>query len=153
MPVCGVYQPVFLDQKIMRITVFFFGLLWSLISLPGCQKAAPDLRLWYKSPARMWEEALPLGNGRLGAMPDGGVERESITLNDITMWSGSVDDTRNPEALKYLPRIRQLLLEGKNDKAQQVMYEHFGNAGDGDLLSEMGLMLLTVLIRCWEIYI
>ena len=73
----------------------------------------------------MWEEALPLGNGRLGAMPDGGVERESITLNDITMWSGSVDDTRNPEALKYLPRIRQLLLEGKNDKAQQVMYEHF----------------------------
>lgn len=84
----------------------------------------------------MWEEALPLGNGRLGAMPDGGVERESITLNDITMWSGSVDDTRNPEALKYLPRIRQLLLEGKNDKAQQVMYEHFACGGRGSAFGD-----------------
>lgn len=90
-----------------------------------------ELKLWYTTPARMWEETLPLGNGRLGAMPDGGVLRENITLNDITMWSGTFDDTRNPEALKYLPVIRKLLLDGKNDQAQELMYKHFACGGKG----------------------
>lgn len=115
----------------MRISIVVFTLLVGLMHFSGCQRATPDLRLWYKSPARMWEEALPLGNGRLGMMPEGGVEQENITLNDITMWSGAIDDTRNPEALKYLPVIRQLLLKGKNDKAQQLMYEHFACGGRG----------------------
>lgn len=72
---------------------------------------------------------MPLGNGRLGMMPDGGVVQETIVLNDITMWSGSFQDTRNPEALKYLPEIRRLLLEGKNDEAQELMYKHFACGG------------------------
>ena len=71
----------------------------------SCQPR-PDLKLWYTRPAERWEETLPLGNGRLGMMPDGGVVQETIVLNDITMWSGSFQDTRNPEALKYLPEIR-----------------------------------------------
>lgn len=74
---------------------------------------------------------MPLGNGRLGMMPDGGVVQETIVLNDITMWSGSFQDTRNPEALKYLPEIRRLLLEGKNDEAQELMYKHFACGGQG----------------------
>ena len=80
---------------------------------------------------------MPLGNGRLGMMPDGGVVQETIVLNDITMWSGSFQDTRNPEALKYLPEIRRLLLEGKNDEAQ-----------DKDRLSDRGRTLLTALFNC-----
>src|ERR1044072_9056808 len=75
----------------------------------------PPLRTWYDQPARQWEETLPLGNGRLGMMPDGGILREHIVLNDITLWSGAPQDANNYEAYKKLPEIRQLLLAGKND--------------------------------------
>ena len=69
-------------------------------------------------------------------MPDGGVVQETIVLNDITMWSGSFQDTRNPEALKYLPEIRRLLLEGKNDEAQELMYKHFACGGQGSAFGQ-----------------
>lgn len=115
----------------MKITVWYWCLCIAMaVGIFSCQEKQ-ELKLWYTTPARMWEETLPLGNGRLGAMPDGGVFRENITLNDITMWSGSVDDTRNPEALKYLPEIQKLLLEGKNDQAQELMYKHFACGGRG----------------------
>lgn len=107
-------------------------LLVIFMSVLACreERGMGDLKLWYKAPARCWEEALPLGNGRLGAMPDGGVFKENITLNDITMWSGSVEDARNEEALHYLPQIRKLLLAGRNDEAEKLM-EHFTCGGQG----------------------
>lgn len=82
-------------------------------------------RLYYTAPATIWEETLPLGNGRLGMMPDGGVEREHIVLNEISLWSGSESDYSNPEASRSLPAIRQLLFEGKNREAQELMYSSF----------------------------
>ena len=82
-------------------------------------------RLWYTTPAAIWEETLPLGNGRLGMMPDGGITHEHIVLNEISLWSGSESDYRNPEASKSLPAIRQLLFEGKNLEAQELMYRSF----------------------------
>lgn len=115
----------------MRVVVSIWFIFTGLFGGGFCCLGSDVLRMWYDSPARMWEEALPLGNGRLGMMPDGGVFQERITLNDITMWSGSFEDTRNPDALKYLPRIRRLLLEGKNDEAQQLMYVHFSCGGKG----------------------
>src|ERR1700736_6678830 len=72
------------------------------------------LRLWYDKPAGQWEETLPLGNGRLGLTPDGGVAEEKIVLNDITLWNGSPQDANNYDAYKSLPSIRKYLLEGKN---------------------------------------
>ncbi len=84
-----------------------------------------DQTLWYDKPASQWEETLPLGNGRLGMMPDGGVDMEHVVLNEISMWSGSEFDYRNPEAAKNLPQIRQLLFEGKNKEAQELMYTSF----------------------------
>lgn len=75
------------------------------------------LTLWYDRPASRWVETLPLGNGRLGAMPDGGPAAEHIVLNDISLWSGSEQNTDNPEAGEWLPRIRALLLEGRNLEA------------------------------------
>ncbi len=60
------------------------------------------LNLWYKQPASRWEEALPLGNGRLGGMVFGGVDKERIQLNEDTLWSGFPRDTNNYEALRYL---------------------------------------------------
>ena len=117
----------------MRINGFFSFLL-SLLFL-SCNSAHTDndeLALRYNSPAQLWEETLPLGNGRIGMMPDGGVQAENIVLNDITMWSGSEDpDALNPEAVNYLPEIRQLLLDGKNLDAQNIMYNHFRSKGQG----------------------
>lgn len=84
-------------------------------------------------PAQIWEECFPLGNGHLGMMPDGGIDKESIVLNDITLWSGAPSDDSNPLALESLPEIQRLLKEGKNDEAQNLMYETFvcGGAGSG----------------------
>lgn len=105
----------------MRYTL----LLITALCLQVCYAFAPDHSLWYNAPAKQWEETLPLGNGRLGMMPDGGISQEKIVLNEISMWSGSEADYSNPEAAKSLPKIQQLLLEGKNKEAQDVMYEHF----------------------------
>ena len=85
----------------------------------------PETALWYDSPALAWEETLPLGNGRLGMMPYGGVNEESIILNEISLWSGSEADYANPDAAASLQEIRSLLLEGRNAQAQDVMYERF----------------------------
>ena len=84
-----------------------------------------DDRLFYRRPAKIWEETLPLGNGRLGLMTDSGTRHEHITLNEISMWSGCEADYRNPEAASCLPEIRNLLFEGKNAEAQALMYERF----------------------------
>lgn len=91
----------------------------------------PNLRLWYTQPASQWEEYLPLGNGKIGMMPNGGIERENITLNDITLWSGSPQDANNYEASSYLPEIRDLLLQEKNEVAQQLINQHFICKGPG----------------------
>ena len=88
-------------------------------------------KIWFDRPAANWEETLPLGNGRLGMMPDGQIDRETIVLNDITLWSGGVQDANNPDAARYLPEIRQLLFEGKNDQAQELIYKTFVCKGKG----------------------
>jgi alpha-L-fucosidase 2 len=81
--------------------------------------AAPDggLTLWYGRPARQWVEALPLGNGRLGAMVFGGAADERLQLNEDSLWDGFKKDSSNPDSLKALPEIRRLLFEGKNKEA------------------------------------
>ena len=73
--------------------------------------------LWYRRPAQQWGEALPVGNGRLGGMVFGGVSRERIQLNDDALWAGGPMERNNPEALQALPKVRQLLFQGKNDEA------------------------------------
>src|ERR1700733_2553540 len=88
-----------------------------LFNSRGIAQTVP-LKLWYDKPASQWEETLPLGNGRLGMMPDGGISKESIVLNDITLWSGAPQDANNYNAYKSLPEIRKLISEGKNDEAQ-----------------------------------
>ena len=101
-------------------------------ALCACHRAATEpWVLRYDRPAEIWEECLPLGNGHLGMMPDGGVEVETIVLNDITLWSGAPSDDRNPKALQSLPEIQCLLKEGSNDLAQQLMYETFVCGGEG----------------------
>ena len=88
-----------------------------------------DINLNY--PASMWEETLPLGNGRLGAMPDGGISKETLVLNEESMWSGSEWDPSNPEAKKYLPEIRKKLIKGDYLAAEKLMQQHFTCTGNG----------------------
>jgi alpha-L-fucosidase 2 len=89
------------------------------------QPPDPDLRrvLWYESPAIGFTEALPLGNGRLGAMVYGGVQRERLGLNDDTLWAGAAAPVPLPEAATVLGDVRELLFRGKNDQAQKLIEE------------------------------
>ena len=89
--------------------------------------AAPPpgaLALWYRRPAERWLQALPLGNGALGAMVFGGLSTERIQLNEESLWSGGPWDTNNPEALAHLPEVRQLLFEGRFAEATDLTHQH-----------------------------
>ncbi|MDF2587711.1 MAG: hypothetical protein K0S41_1552 [Anaerocolumna sp.] len=78
-------------------------------------------RLWYKNPASVWEEALPLGNGRLGAMVFNTVNTEHIGLNEDSVWYGHFIDRNNPDALRNLPKIRELILNGQIPEAEELI--------------------------------
>src|SRR3569832_1145994 len=95
----------------------FLCLLLTFLPSKGIGQV-PRQKFFYTKPAKVWEECLPLGNGRLGMMPDGGVVNENITLNDITLWSGSPQNANNYGTYKRKPEKRKLLSEGKNDEAQ-----------------------------------
>ena len=81
-------------------------------------------RLWYKQQAKTWVEALPLGNGRLGAMVFGGVREERLAMNEDTFWAGYPMDKNAPDAHKYLPKVQQLVREGDLAQAQQMAEQH-----------------------------
>src|SRR6188472_2029463 len=76
--------------------------------------------LWYRQPAGRWEEALPIGNGRLGCMVFGRTGQERLQLNEDSLWAGSPYNPDNPDALSALAEVRQLLAEGKYTAAESV---------------------------------
>jgi alpha-L-fucosidase 2 len=81
------------------------------------------LKLWYERPAEVWTEALPIGNGRIGAMIFGGVARERLQLNEDTLFGGRPYDPSNPEALSALPQVRALIRDGRYREAQALANE------------------------------
>jgi len=81
--------------------------------------------LWYDQPAEAWTEALPIGNGRFGAMVFGGLDAERIQFNDDTLWVGEPHDYSHDGAAEHLPAIRKLLFEDKQAEAQKLAGEHF----------------------------
>ncbi len=83
------------------------------------------LKLWYRQPAKEWTEALPIGNGRLGAMVFGGIETERIQLNEDTIWAGHPIDRDQVGAYKHLPAVRRMLFEGKYAEAQDLVQKEF----------------------------
>ncbi len=99
----------------------YFCCLWTGLTVATIATAAePDLKLHYDAPARVWEEALPLGNGRLGAMVFGDPQHERFQLNEETVWGGSPYNNTNPAAREALPEIRRLIFEGRNREAQEL---------------------------------
>ncbi|MCP9755802.1 glycoside hydrolase family 95 protein [Lacihabitans sp. CCS-44] len=96
-------------------------LLSSIVLWVSIAQAQTPLKLWYKQPAgNTWENALPIGNGRLGAMIYGNVEKETIQLNEHTVWSGSPNRNDNPKALENLAEIRKLIFEGNHKEAEKL---------------------------------
>lgn len=87
-------------------------------------------KLWYEQPAKEWEEALPIGNGRLGAMVYGGTDREQIQVNEESMWYGGKADRINPDFKANLPLIRKYLDEGQIAKAERLMDQSMSGCPD-----------------------
>ncbi len=84
------------------------------------QQASSPLKIWFTRPAETWNEALPVGNGRLGAMISGGIENERIQLNEESVWTGNPRWDANPDARMTLPEVRKLLFEGKYREAEKL---------------------------------
>ena len=105
-------------------------LIAALALLSALPLSAQRNRLWYDTPAEYWEEALPIGNGRIAAMVFGGAEKEEIQLNEETISAGRPYNNANPEGPKYLQQIRELIWAGKSAEAQ--------NIGTEKLLSPVG---------------
>ncbi|MGZ3938159.1 MAG: glycoside hydrolase family 95 protein, partial [Flavisolibacter sp.] len=98
------------------------GLLLVLFAAINSFSQGKDLKLWYNKPSgKTWENALPIGNGFLGAMIYGNVEKETIQLNESTVWSGSPNCNDNPLALDSLSLIRQLIYAGRRKEAERVV--------------------------------
>lgn len=87
-----------------------------LLSAVATAQADPSLKLWYQRPAKVWEEALPLGNGKMGAMVFGGVTKERFQMNDNTLWSGFPNPGNNPDGPTYLPQVREANFAGDYNK-------------------------------------
>lgn len=99
---------------------FIFALAFLAVACSPAEES--DLKLWYDEPARQWVEALPVGNGRLGAMVFGGPEREQIQLNEETVWAGQPNTNANPAVeAGAIDDIRKLIFEGKYRAAQDMV--------------------------------
>ncbi|HEX5400196.1 MAG TPA: glycoside hydrolase family 95 protein, partial [Verrucomicrobiae bacterium] len=123
------------DMKIYNSQPRISRLVSSIILVCGCaglfaaepqftgSASAPSepLSLWYRQPAGQWLEALPIGNGRIGAMVYGCVNQEWLQLNEDTLWGGGPYDPVNPQAKAALPQVRQLVFEGKYREAGNLI--------------------------------
>lgn len=118
--------------------LLFAVLLISTFGNTIAQNKQNQWQYYFNHPASIWEESIPLGNGRIGMMPWGGVNRDRIVLNEISLWAGNKQDSDNPEAYKYLGEIRKLLFEKKNKEAQDLMYKTFTCLGKGSVGIDYG---------------
>ena len=107
------------------------------VSLVLCLTVYSQDRLWYDSPARIWLQALPLGNSHMGAMVYGGTAREEIQLNDDTFWSGAPHDNNSPRSLDRLQEVRDLIFAGKEEEASDIIGKDF-------ILGPHGMKFLTL---------
>ena len=117
-------------MKKQGLTVFALLVIHAAVSTAQ-PVADGSLILWYETPASHFTQSLPLGNGRLGMMVFGGVDKDRIVLNEESLWSGSPAQNDRPDAHKRLPEIRRLLVQGKNDEAERLVNQTFTCRGEG----------------------
>ncbi len=111
-------------MNIMKKPIMFLAVSLFAVSTLSAQSDTL-LKLWYNHPARQWVEALPVGNGRLGAMIYGDPYKDKIQLNENTVWAGSPNRNDNPDARAALPKVRKLIFEGKYKEAQDLVNHTF----------------------------
>src|SRR5690625_3843392 len=115
-----------LTKYIPGVTIFWGFMIAICFSSCNPENTSSNkLELWYEQPAKEWTDALPIGNGRLGAMVFGGVDKDHIQFNEASFWTGGPRDYNKKNAAQYLPQIRKLLFEGKQDKAEAIAQKHF----------------------------
>jgi alpha-L-fucosidase 2 len=126
----------------MKRALLFYALFSGCVSFSQSKRT---LRLWYNQPAgTTWENALPIGNGWLGAMVYGNIGEETIQLNEHTVWSGSPNRNDNPEALASLPEIRRLIFEGKQKDAEAIANKTIITKGShGQMFEPVGSLHLS----------
>ena len=103
-----------------HISVLMVIASFTFPSFADSHECATDLVLWFTRPATVWDNSLPVGNGRLGAMVFGGVEKERLQLNEETVWTGNDRDYHNSGSLAALDSVRQLLFEGRYGEAERI---------------------------------
>jgi len=108
-----------------RIKPAWIGLGMALLALPATA-ADNGFRLTYDKPAVKWTEALPLGNGRIGAMVFGGTQDERLQINESTLWGGGPHDYTNPDAYSHLDEVRKLIFAGKVEEAEKLSESMMG---------------------------
>jgi alpha-L-fucosidase 2 len=96
-----------------------------LLAVHTATAQSQNLKLWYNKPAEKWTDALPIGNGTLGAMIYGGVQSDHIQFNEQTLWTGEPRKYQRDGAANYLPEIRKLLFEGKQAQAEALAGKYF----------------------------
>ncbi len=106
-----------------KICLYLF--VFTILTGAGAVAQSSDLVLWYRQPAQLWTEALPIGNGDLGAMIFGGVGEDHLQLNEATFWTGQPRSYQREDAHQYLDTIRQLLFAGRQAEAEALAQEHF----------------------------
>ncbi|MEY4488313.1 MAG: hypothetical protein RIQ79_821 [Verrucomicrobiota bacterium] len=127
-----IVRPLFRRCLVTMALAFGAGHAFAIITDGNATMAAAsgsDLVLWYKQPADAWIKALPIGNGRFGAMVFGQPTNERLQLNDITVWSGNPQpDADRKDAWKNLPELRRLIREGKYDGAERLANDRFNGS-------------------------
>ena len=123
-----------------RYILFFFA---AITSMALQAKADNDKCLWYDKPATCWLEALPLGNSHMGAMVFGGTESEEIQLNEETFWSGGPHSNNSTESIYRLNEVRQLIFQGKEDKAAEIINKDFIKGPHGMKYLTLGSLRLN----------
>jgi len=117
---------------IRSLPILLFVSIITSNGLSAAERSDPASTLWYDEPASSWQrEALPIGNGRIGAMVFGDVNHERIALNEETVWSGEVHEWNRENANENLPEIRRLLIEDKNKAAKALVNKTFTCLGGG----------------------
>lgn len=100
-----------------------------LASLFSTAQNSENLKLWYDEPAKEWTEALPIGNGRIGAMVFGNPVQEEFQINEETVWGGGPHNNINTLAKDHLDEIRALIFAGKNKEAQDLCDKYIASKG------------------------
>ena len=127
-------------SSLMDFDSWQFSRQSTAVIMPGDNS---DERLWYDQPAKIWLEALPVGNGRLGGMVYGGTLTDEIQLNEDSFWSGGPHNNNSTTSAKYLDQVRNLIFNGKEQEAEDLINQQFIKGPHGQKYLSLGSLKIT----------